>query len=252
MLTSHKLGALAGLVLLASCGTEKAAAPLTSGPAGRIRFVNVITDPARVPVNAILEGVPFGVNLGYTATTPASLAAPSTAFYSAILAGSRSLVLKRTADTSVTVATLTVAISADQDRTVYARGGTGGAAVQAFETVDDNTPAASNVTRLRVVNVSPAAGAVDVFVTAAGADLAAATPNVTNLGALAASSYFTVAPGTYVVRFVPAGTAPAARSAAVTLTVAAQAYAGGTGRTIVAADAAAGGTPLRGFVLSDR
>lgn len=252
MLRSGKLGALAGLALLASCGTDDAAAPLSAGPAGRIRFVNLITDPARVPVNAILEGVPFGVNLGYTASTPSTLPAPSTAFYSAILAGPRSMVLKRTADTSVTLATFSFTIAANEDRTIYAFGGTAGGAVQSFETVDDNTPATATTTRLRVVNMSPAAGAVDVFVTVTGADLATATPNVTNLGVRTPSAYFTVAPGTYQVRFVPAGTAAAARNAAVTLTVAAQAYAGGTGRTIVAADAAASGTPPRGFVLGDR
>ena len=88
--------AVAALVATA-CGTKDAADPLQpNGPTGRIRFVNLITDPARNPVNAILEGVPFGVNLGYTGSTPSSLPAPSTANYSAILAGDRSLVLKRT------------------------------------------------------------------------------------------------------------------------------------------------------------
>src|SRR5262245_50837256 len=100
--TRAVFGAL--LIVAAACGTKEATGPLQpSGPTGRVRFVNVITDATRNPVNAILESVPFGVNLAYAASTPASLGAPSTANYAAILTGSRTLVLKRTADTSVTV-----------------------------------------------------------------------------------------------------------------------------------------------------
>ena len=239
----------AGVIVAAACGTKEAAAPLTSDPAGRIRFVNVITDPTRVPVNAILEGVPFGVNLAYTASTPASLPAPSTANYSAILAGTRTLVLKRTADTTVTVATFPLTIAANQDKTVYA---TGGATVAAFETVDDNAAATSTTAKLRIVNLSPTAGSVDVFVTAAGADLTTATPVASGLAYKAGSTYFTVAPGTYVVRFVPAGTAAAARNGAVLITSASTAFAGGTGRTVVSADGPSGGGTLRAFVLTDQ
>jgi hypothetical protein len=133
---------------------------------GRIRFVNLITDPARNPVNAILEGLPFGVSLAYTGSTPSSLPAPSTAIYSPILEGARTLVLKKTADTTVTVATLPVTIAANNDHTVFATGGTAGGAVSAFVTVDVNTAPPTGQARIRVVNMSPTAGAVDVFITA--------------------------------------------------------------------------------------
>ena len=84
-------------------------------------------------MNAILESVPFGVNLGYAATTPASLPSPSTANFAADLTGARTLVLKKTADTSVVVATLHADI-AGTDYTLYATGGTGGGAVTGFST----------------------------------------------------------------------------------------------------------------------
>lgn len=251
--TRTRLLLAAALATAAACGTESAPGPLDPGGAvGRVRFVNVINDPARVPVNAILEGVPFGVNLAYGGTTPSSLAAPNTATYAQILAGSRSLVLKRTADTTVTVATIPVTMASNEDRTVYARGGAGGGAVTSFQTVDDNTAPAAGQARIRFVNLAPAAGAVDVFVTASGANLAAATPAAAGLAVNAASAYFATAGGTYVVRTVPAGTAPAARSAAVTLTIPATAYPALGVRTVLIADAAAGGTPLRGFVYRDR
>jgi hypothetical protein len=251
MLFRH--GMLAALALGAACGTKDAAGPLVaSGSTGRIRFVNVITDTTRGRVNAILENVPFGVNLTYTLSTPATLPSPSTALYSAILAGSRSLVLKRTADTNVTVAVIPVTIEANQDRTVYAVGGAASSTVTPFITTDTNTAVPSAGTRLRIVNLSPTAAAVDVFVTAAAADLSAATPVASNVKNQSASAYFTLAPGTYSVRTVPAGTAPGARGAAISITLNGVALAGGAARTIVLADNNVGGAPLRAFVLTDQ
>jgi hypothetical protein len=241
------------LGLTTACGTDDAAGPIVpTCDQGRARFVNLITDPARNPVNAILESVPWGGNLGYTATTPASLPAPSTALYSAVCDGSPSVVLQRTANTAVTVATIAFTVVQGEDRTVYAIGGTGGGAVTGFTTTDDNAAPASGQARVRIVNMSPTAGAIDVFLTAAGADLTTATPNATNLAYQGTSAYLNVAPGTYTFRAVPAGTAPASRGASVTITQAGIALAGGTGRTIVTADNNVGGTPLRAFVLSDR
>ena len=246
--------ALAGaIVAAAACSTKEAPGPLEPGAQGRVRFVNLITDPARNPVDALLENLPFGVNLAYTQSTPATLPAPANANYSPVLVGNRTIVVQRTANTSVTIATLPVVITESQDRTVYAVGGTGGGTVTSFITTDDNATAPTAAqTRLRFVNLSPAAGAVDIFVTAAGADLATATPAMTNLASQSASAYVTLASGTYQIRFVPAGTAPANRAANVVITIAAQAFPGGSGRTIVAADNAAGGSPARGFVLVDR
>src|SRR5205823_5020934 len=174
-----------------ACGTKEAPTGLQpSGPAARIRFVNLITDPSRNPVNAILEKLPFGVNLGYTGTTPSSFPPPNTANYSAILAGDRSLVLKKTADTSVTVASFTVTMVANEDRTVYAVGGTGGTAVTAFSTKDTNTTTLPSAqTQVRVVNMSPTAGALDVFITAPNADLSAAVPFASGLAPQTASLY---------------------------------------------------------------
>lgn len=252
----------AGLSLLAlisaACGTEKAPDPLSpTGALGRVRFVNLITDPSRNPVNAVLENLPFGVNLGYGGTTPSSLPAPATASYSSILVGPRTMVLKRTADTTVIVATINLTVAENEDRTVYAVGGTGGAAVSSLTTVDANPVPTSAQAVLRIVNMT--SGAVDVFVTSSGADLSLATPAVTNLAAQTGSAYLTLPPGTYQIRFVPAGTAPASRAGAVSLTVTTGAPAvptlalgGGAARTVVAAPSTTGGTPLRSFVLTDR
>lgn len=249
-----KLGVLcAATAFLAACSTKEAPGPIEpTSTFGRVRLVNVITDATRGRVNASLEGLVFTVDLQYAQAAPGNLPAPATAPYAAVYTGNRSFVLKRTADTTVTVATLPFSISDGQNRSVYATGGAGGSAISGVVTTDDNTLGSSTQTRMRIVNMSQTAGAVDVFVTAAGADLSTATPAVSGLAYQAASSYFVVTPGSYVVRAVPAGTAAANRNAAVTITLAATAFAGSTVRTVVLADAATGGAPLRAFVLPDR
>lgn len=252
MHASRRLAPLAAALVVLACGTQDAEDPLAPGAQGRVRFVNVITDTTRGRVNVLLEGVPFGVNLTYTQTTPATLAAPNTALYAAVLAGARNMVLKRTADTSVTVATLAFTQAANEDRTVYAIGGAAGAAVTAFQTVDTNSTPAAGQARVRVVHLAPTAGSVDIFVTAPGADLAAATPTLSAVPFRGVSGYLTVAAGTYQVRVVPAGTAPASRAGAVAINVASLAIPALANRTIVAADNNVGGAPLRAFVLTDR
>ena len=241
------------LPLAAACGTEGNPSPFEpTEPVGRVRLVNLITDAPRSVVNASLAGVVFTVSLANGQSAPANLPAPAAGTYSPVYAGNREFVLKRTADTAVVVATLPFSIAGNEDRTVYAVGGAGGAAVTGVITADDNPTPVAGETRLRVVNMSTNAGSVDVFVTAAGADLATATPRAAGLASRTASAYFSVPAATYVIRLVPAGTAPANRAAAVTFTSAATAFAGATGRTILIADAANGTTPLRSFILTDR
>ena len=235
------------------CGTKDAPDPLSpSGPQGRVRFVNMITDTTRGRVNARLEGLPFGVNLTYGQSTPALLPAPSTAPYSAVLAGARTLLLRRTADTAVLVATFPFTVVAGQDQTIYATGGAGSSAVTAFVTADDNTLPAATSARLRVVHLAGPAGAVDIFVTPPGADLATATPALAGVALRTAGAYITLPAGSYQVRAVPAGTPAEGRAAAVSINLPALALAGGTVRTLVTADDGTGATPLRAFILADR
>ena len=243
---------LATAALLTGCGTKDAADPLIPGAQGRVRFVSLITDTTRGRVNAILESVPFGVNLAYGGTTPSSLPSPATAIYSPILAGTRSLVLRRTLDTTATVATFTLPIATSADYTVYAIGGAAASAITAFVTTDTNTTPLVGAVRVRVVHLSPTAGNVDVFVTAVGADLSTAAPTLANVAYQGSAYLPSVASGTYQVRAVPAGTAPALRAASVSINLASVTLAANSARTIVAADNNVGGAPLRFIALTDR
>lgn len=251
---SLRSGLVAFVVLLvaAACGTSDGSTSLRpDGPTGRVRFVNLITDTTRGRVNLNLEQVQWNVNQVYGTATPATLAAPNAAIYSPILTGSRSLVLKRTADTNTTVATFTVNVATAVDYTIYATFGAGVSVIAPFVTTDTNSVPASGAVRVRVVHVAPSAGNVDVFVTAVGADLATATPTLANV-ALRASAYLSVVAGTYQVRAVPAGTAAAARAANVAINLASVALPANGARTIIAADNNIGGAPFRFITLVDR
>ena len=248
---------IAALALAAiACGTKDAPGPLEAGQTGRVRFVNLITDPARNPLNAVLEGVPFGVNLGYGGTTPSSLPSPATANYSAILVGDRTLDLVRTSNPTLTVATLSFTIVLGADHTVYAEGGTSGGPITGFMTTDPTPAPGAGQVAVRIVNMSPTGGAMDFFVTAPSADLSTATPTAANLAYHGESPYVNLAAGTYQIRAVPAGTAPALRSTSVVINFTPPTtpapFPAGSARTIVAADAAAGGSPLRAFLVSDK
>jgi hypothetical protein len=64
----------------------------------------------------------------------------------------------------------------------------------------------SGTFNFRVINVAAGIGAVDVYLTAAGADLNSTSPNIANVGAGASSSLVPVNTGSYELRVTAAGT----------------------------------------------
>ena len=88
--------------------------------------------------------------------------------------------------------------------------------------------------------------------TAVGADLALATATLANVPVRGAAYLPSVAAGTYQVRVVPAGTAPALRAANVALNLASVALTANSARTFIAADNNVGGAPFRFVTLVDR
>jgi hypothetical protein len=111
---------------------------------------------------------------------------------------------------------------------------------------DDQTAPASGNVRVRLVHASPAAGNVDIYVTAPTADIATTAPTLTNVAFRAVSNYLEVPAGTYRVRVTPTGTKTVAIDANnVALT-------SGQVRTAVAVDAPGGGAPLAAILLADK
>ncbi|MGH7678566.1 MAG: DUF4397 domain-containing protein [Gemmatimonadaceae bacterium] len=231
------------LAALSACVDTSAGPGLT----GRVRLVNVMVDDSQLPVDVYLDGEAFGKSLVFGASTPAVLPPPATAIYRTLPWGGHNFTLRQSADSDVVVSQYAFAIEATGDITFYA---TGIGGFTGFQTFDDNRDAPAGSVRLRVVNLSAFAGAIDVFVTAQGADLAAATPNMIDVFTNSPSEYFSVPGGTWQFRAVRAATAAADRATNVVLNLSSQNWPGG-GRTIVLADAS-NFLFARGVVVTDQ
>ncbi|MEO1581941.1 MAG: DUF4397 domain-containing protein [Pseudomonadota bacterium] len=108
---------------------------------------------------------------------------------------------------------------------------------------DDRRSVATQA-QVRILHGSPAAGAVDIFVTAPGTDITTVTPNFADVEFGDETGYVQLAAGTYTVTVTPTGTTTAAIGP-IDITI----DAGGI-YTAVARDAAGGGAPL-GLILLD-
>lgn len=237
---ARKLAVLAAAVaVLTSCSEDIPTGVDLQGNIGRMRFVNAVPDPTKVPVNILVAGLPFAVNVAYGGFAPGA-ANP----YFPVLQGMQTIAVRRTADTSVRVLDLTLDVIGGADYTVLAIGPT--ATVTGLVLRDDNAVPAAGQVRLRLVNASPSAPSVDVYVTAPAASIAAIPPTFGSLAFQAASGYFALPAASYQVRFTTAGTKTVVRD----LTIAT--LAAGAVRTVVLLDAAASGTPLTSTVLTDR
>jgi hypothetical protein len=110
---------------------------------------------------------------------------------------------------------------------------------------DDPTPATGQ-TKLRLVHVAAAPGAISLYLTPPSADLSSATPAVPTLSFGAASPYVAVAPGTYRIRITPAGIPSTTLIDAGNVTLSA-----GSVRTLLITDAPGGGLPTNLSIIAD-
>ena len=235
----RKLVLLFAAVSVLGCGEEDLpTGVLPTGPTGRFRVVNAVSDPTRANrVNITVDGTPVRVDVAYGQAGPATLYYPA-------LAGDRQLRMVQTSSQAVLVDEA-ITIEADQDVTVIAVGATG--PIETVIITDDNTAPAAGSVKIRGVNAAlSSAGAVDVYVTATAADVATATPVATAVAVNEAGAYATVPAGVHRVTFTSTGTKTVV--GAVTLPT----LASGAVRTVLLLDAAAGGTPLATATLTDR
>lgn len=182
--------AAAAMVLQGCGGGNK-----DSGGTGQLRFINATSSH---PSLALMSS--DAAFIGATALDAASA-------YAGITAGATSLQVTD-AGSSTALATTAPTVGKDQHNVLLAYESNG--VVKTWFFAEEDAAPATSTANLRVFDAAPDAGALDVFITAPGADLASAAVTLTTTtgtaGAptLAAYSAFAT-PGTYEVRVTASG-----------------------------------------------
>jgi len=203
-----------------------------TGPEGEARVRVVHASPDAPNVDVLLDDAEVLSDVPYLASSD----------YLAASAGDHNLKVNA-AGTATTAIEADVTLADGTDYTVIASGLV--AEITPIVLEDDNsTPAAGNA-RVRAIHGAPSAPAVDIYVTAPGADLGAAVPVLTGVAFGDVADYLEVPAGDYQVRVTPAGTKTVAiDSGALTLE-------SGQVRTAIAVDAPGGGAPFDILLLAD-
>lgn len=174
----------AGAVLLAtSCGS--------SSTGSRLRAMN--GSPSEASLDLLLNNSSVATGIAYGAASS----------YVGVSTGSQQLQLN-TSGTSTAVLSQTVTVVAKTDYTLIVANLAPN--ITSFLLTDDNSAPVSGDLKMRIVNAAPNLGSADVYVVAPGTSLATVSANVTSLGYLSASSYLSLAAGSYEVVFTQPGT----------------------------------------------
>jgi hypothetical protein len=219
---------LAAGALTAACSDDDD----NTGPEGgaRVRVVHASPDAPDVDVLVddaeVLGDVPYLTASDYLDTP----------------AGDQNLEVNA-AGTATTLIDTDVSLVDGTDYTVIASG-----LVEAIEPIvlqDDNSAPAAGTARVRAIHGAPGAPAVDIYVTAPGADLETTIPLLANVEFGDVADYIEAPAGDYQVRVTPAGTKTVViDSGTLALSI-------GQVRTAIAVDAAGGGAPFDLLVLED-
>jgi hypothetical protein len=164
----------------------------SGGNDAKIRVVNMIPDAAAI-----------SLQLDNDSPLVSALAFQGLTQYLSAGRGSREFKVSANAGTTFAIDT-TLSVSANNySYVVYGPI----ASAQGLLIVESGLPTPNSGTfNFRVINVAAGIGAVDVYLTAAGADLNSTSPNVANVGAGAVSGLFPVNTGSYELRVTAAGT----------------------------------------------
>jgi hypothetical protein len=183
---------LIGLLCLLSLALVSCSSKDGGGGDAKIRVVNVIPDAAAISLQ--LDNDPPLVN---------ALAFQGLTQYLSAGQGSREFKVSANGGTTFAIDT-TLSIGANNySYIVYGPV----ASAQGVLVLESGlaTPNSGTFT-FRVINVAAGIGAVDVYLTAAGADLNSTSPNIANVGAGAISGFVPVNTGSYELRVTAAGT----------------------------------------------
>jgi hypothetical protein len=176
------VGAIGLIVLNAACGS--------SNNNAQVRVMNA--SPGESSVDVTLNGTTVVSGLGYGAATNYTGVGPGTPTLEIVPNGSATALINEpiTVDAATTYTVLADNYSTDIGITIF---------------TDDNTAPNSGNFNLRIINAAPGLGTADVYVVAPGTNLETVSPSVTALAFEGASSYISLAPGTYEVYFTLTG-----------------------------------------------
>jgi hypothetical protein len=197
--------------------------------------VRVVHDVADAPAIAVLA------NGNAAAPLVASLAFPNFTAYLPETPGQYALAVTPATNTGDVLLEQPVNLSAGSQHSVYALGTL--AAITALVTRDDDRRIATQA-ELRIIHGSPSAGPVDVYLVPTGSSITAVAPTFASVLFGGDTGFQGVAAGAYDVIITPAGSKTAAIGPLAVTLKDSGIY------TVVARDAAGGGTPL-GLILLD-
>lgn len=219
---------LAASALTAACSDDAN----DTGPEGQARVRVVHASPDAPAVDVLVDDAAALSNVDYLTASD----------YVELADGAHNVKVNA-AGTSTTVIDADVDLADGTDYTVIASGLL--ESIQPIVLEDDNSTPAAGTAGVRAIHGAPSAPAVDVYVTAPGADLEAASPALSNVAFGDVADYLEVPAGDYQVRVTPAGTKTVViDSGALTLT-------SGQVRTAIAVDAPGGGAPFDLLILDD-
>ena len=223
---------LLSLLFAASALTAACSDDDNSGPGGEARVRVVHASPDAPDVDLLVDDAEVLGDVPYLTASD----------YLEVPSGDRSLKVNA-AGTTTTVIDTDVTLADGTDYTVIASGLM--AAIEPIVLEDDNSTPAAGTARVRAIHGAPSAPAVDIYVTAPGADLEAETPALGNVGFGDVADYIEAPVGDYQVRVTSAGTKTVVIDSG-TLTLAS-----GQVRTAIAVDTIGGGAPFDLLLLAD-
>ncbi len=223
---------LLSLLFAASALTAACSDDDNTGPDGDARLRVVHASPDAPDVDVLVDDAEVLGDVPYLAASD----------YLDVPAGDRNVKVNA-AGTTTTVIDADVTLADGADYTVIASGLL--AAIEPIVLEDDNTaPAAGNV-KVRAIHGAPSAPAVDIYVTAPGADLEAETAALSAVEFGDIAEYIEAPAGDYQVRVTPAG------SKTVVIDSGTLTLVSGQIRTAIAVDATGGGAPFDLLLLED-
>jgi hypothetical protein len=207
----------------------------------QVRVVHAISDGPALDIEVNTTKV--FTNIAFTNVQPTPPA------YTKVASGSVTLEAVDTGTTTAVIGNTTASLSGSSQYTVVMAGflnGTGATAPTFYSIKDNNTAPTSGNVEFRIIDASPSSpGTVDVYIVPPGTNITSVTPQISALAYTQASTYQSLAAGTYSVIVTTSGSKNEFISQDFALPTA------GMIRTLVLVDNTGGGLPASWLELSD-